>query len=67
MKEMCPKCRTWYSVSCQRDRTKVFICADCSGRQLEMINKKKYIPIYDRRGYARVYGWGGMPDALSLL
>lgn len=56
MKEMCPKCRTWYSVSCQRDRTKVFICADCSGRQLEMINKKKYTPIYDRRGYARVYG-----------
>lgn len=55
MKEMCPKCREWYSTSTQRDKSKVFVCADCAGLQLQRMTKKKYTPIYDRRGFACVY------------
>lgn len=54
MKEMCPKCHLWYSTSAQRDRTKVFICADCCGRELQRMTKRKYIPVYDRRNMACV-------------
>lgn len=50
----CPKCSRKYNVSALRDKTKVFICADCVGKDGVKMNGGKYAPIYDRRGMAWV-------------
>lgn len=52
----CPKCSRKYNVSALRDKTKVFICADCVGRDKAKMLSVKYIPVYDRWGRARVRG-----------
>lgn len=46
----CPKCSEKYNVSALRD----FICEDCVRRDAAKMNRRKYKPIYDRRGYATV-------------
>ncbi len=50
----CPKCSRLYNVSALRDRTKVFICADCVGRESVKMSGGRYVPIYNRAGFARV-------------
>lgn len=54
----CPRCNQKYNVSKLRDKSKVFVCADCILRDTAKIGcKKKYKPIYDRKGMAHVvYG-----------
>lgn len=52
--EYCPKCSRRYNVSALRDKSKVFICADCIGRDRAKMLGVKYIPVYDRAGLARV-------------
>lgn len=52
----CPRCNQKYSVSKLRDKSKVFVCADCVMRDTAKISHKKHKPIYDRRGYATVIG-----------
>ena len=50
----CPKCGEKYSVSAMRDKSKVFICADCVGRDREKMMRQRYRPIYNRGGFATV-------------
>lgn len=52
----CPKCSRRYNVSVLRDKTKVFICADCVGRDKAKMLNVKYTPVYDWRGCATVRG-----------
>lgn len=50
----CPQCGEKYNVSVLRDKNKVFICEDCVRRDATKMGRKKYKPIYDRKGMARV-------------
>lgn len=50
----CPKCSEKYNVSALRDKSKVFICEDCVRRDAAKMSRRKYKPVYDRRGYATV-------------
>lgn len=50
----CPKCSRKYNVSRLRDRTKIFICMDCVGKDGAKMNGGKYIPVYNRAGFATV-------------
>ena len=53
----CHRCNRKYNVSALRDKTRVFVCEDCTRREAAKIGRKKYKPIYDRKGMARVvYG-----------
>lgn len=52
----CPKCGLEYNVSRLRDRSKVFVCADCAGRDRAKMLGRKWHPIYDSRGFATVRG-----------
>lgn len=52
--EYCPKCSRLYNVSRLRDRTKVFVCADCVNRDREKMLGVKILPIYSPEGLARV-------------
>lgn len=52
--ETCPVCSTKYNVSLLRDKSRVFICEDCTRRDSAKIKRRPVRLIYDRRGFATV-------------
>ena len=50
----CPKCSRLYNVSVLRDKSKVFVCEDCVRWDTHKMLGVKYIPVYNRAGFARV-------------
>lgn len=56
MTRVCAVCKIQYSVPITDNCDGVYVCQDCSERALARIQKRKPRYIYNKSGYATVYG-----------